>query len=142
MDGLLALDLWDVVIEVLRSSKSTDSPTHQAAGNCSRNRKSKPKHKGTHDVDQLSHVDYVTTNASSSQGESQLYIFEDNEASEHEEQHSLSHGSEHPRPEEAVERILDDTNGTNSYDCELAQRSQSSRGVSILSDNKTRSTRP
>ena len=34
MDGLLALDLWDVVIEVLRSSKSTKSPTHGAAGNC------------------------------------------------------------------------------------------------------------
>ena len=68
------------MIEVLRSSKSTDSPTHQAAGNCSRNRKSKPKHKGTHDIDQWSHVDYVTTNANSSQGESRLYIFEDNEA--------------------------------------------------------------
>ena len=39
-----------------------------------------PKQKGNRDVDQLSHVDYVTTNAHSSQGESQLYIFEDNEA--------------------------------------------------------------
>ena len=37
------------------------------------------KQKGTRDVDQLSHVDYVTTNAHSSQGESQLYIFEDTE---------------------------------------------------------------
>ena len=80
MDVLLALDLWDVVIEVLRSSKSTASPTHQAAGNCSQNHKSKPKQKGNRDVDQLSHVDYVTTNAIFSQGESQLYIFEDNEA--------------------------------------------------------------
>ena len=41
MDGLLALDFWDVVIEVLRSSKSTESPTHGAAGNCSRDHKSK-----------------------------------------------------------------------------------------------------
>ena len=31
-------------------------------------------------MEQLSHVDYVTRNASSSQGESQLYIFEDNDA--------------------------------------------------------------
>ena len=31
-------------------------------------------------VDQLSNADYVTTNANSSQGECQLYIFEDNEA--------------------------------------------------------------
>ena len=69
MDGPLAHDLWDVVIKVLRSS-----------GNRSREHKSKPKQKGNRDVDQLSHVVYVTTNANSSQGESQLYIFEDNEA--------------------------------------------------------------
>ena len=61
MDGLLALDLCDVVIEMLRSSNSTKPPTRQAAGNCSQNHKQK------------------TTNASSSQGESQLCIFEDNE---------------------------------------------------------------
>ena len=80
MDGLPALDFWDVVIEVLRSSNSTKTPTNPAAGNCSRNRKSKPKEKGNRNVDQLSHVDYVTTNENSSQGESQLFIFEDNEA--------------------------------------------------------------
>ena len=80
MDGLPALDLWDVVIELFRSSKSTETPTHQAAGNCSRNHKSKPKQKGNRDVDQFLNVDYVTTNANSSQGESQLYIFQENEA--------------------------------------------------------------
>ena len=80
MDGLPALDLWDVVIEVLRSSKSTESPHRGAAGNWSRNHKSKPKQKGNRDVDQLSHVDHVTANANSSQGESQLYIFGHNEA--------------------------------------------------------------
>ena len=80
MDGLLALDLWDVVIEVLRSSNSTKTPTNPATGTCSRNHKSKPKQRGNRDVDHLSHVDHVTTNANSSQGESQLYIFEDNEA--------------------------------------------------------------
>ena len=79
-DGLPALDLKDEVTEVLRSWKSTESPTHGAAGNCSRNRKSKSKQKGNRDVDQLSHVDNVTTNAHSHQGESQLYIFEDSEA--------------------------------------------------------------
>ena len=50
MDGLLALDSWDVVIEVLRSSNSTKTPTNPAAGNCSRNHKSKPKQKGNRDV--------------------------------------------------------------------------------------------
>ena len=43
-------------------------------------KKPKPKQKGNRDVDQLSHVDYVTTDANSSQGESELYIFENNEA--------------------------------------------------------------
>ena len=81
MDGLPALDLWGVVIEVLRSSNSTKSPkTKPAAGKCSRNHKSKPKQKGNRDVDQLSRVDYGTTNANSSQGESRLNIFEDNVA--------------------------------------------------------------
>ena len=67
MDGLPALDIWDLVTEVLRSSNS-------------RTHKSKPKQKGNRNVGQLSHVDHVTTNAHSSQGESQLHIFEDNEA--------------------------------------------------------------
>ena len=80
MDGLPALDLRGVVMEVSRSSKSTESPNHEATGNCSRNHKSKPKQKGHRDVDQLSSVDHVTKNSNSSHGESQLYIFEDNEA--------------------------------------------------------------
>ena len=79
MDGLL-LDLWDVVKEVLRSPNSTKPPTYPTSGNCSRKNKSNPKPKGNRDVDQLSHVDHVTTKAHSSQGESQMYIFEDNEA--------------------------------------------------------------
>ena len=80
MDGLPALDLWDVVMEELRSSNSTKPPTNPAAGNCLRSQKSNPKTRGHRDVDQLSHVDHVTANAHSSQGESQLYIFESNEA--------------------------------------------------------------
>ena len=74
-NGFPAFDLWDVVMEVLRSSN-----TKQAAGNCLRNRTSKHKQKGNRDVDQLSHVDHVTANAHSSQGESQLYIFEGGDA--------------------------------------------------------------
>ena len=47
MGGLLALDFWDVVIEVIRSPNSTKPPTSPAAGNCSQNHKSKPEQKGT-----------------------------------------------------------------------------------------------
>ena len=85
MNGIPALDLWDVVREELSSTNSTKTQPIPASGNrcetgtSSRNTpKSKPK--GNRDVDQLSHVDYVTTNTHSFQGESQLYIFEDNEA--------------------------------------------------------------
>ena len=80
LDGLLALHLWDLVIDVLRSSNSTKTPTNPEAGNYSCDHKSKPIQKENRDDDQFSHVDYVTTNANSSQGVSQLYIFEDNEA--------------------------------------------------------------
>ena len=83
MDGLLALDYWDVVIELSRSSNSTKTPTNPAAGNCSRNHKSNPKQKGNRDVEQLSNVDYVPTNTHSSQGESQLYICEDKHHKSH-----------------------------------------------------------
>ena len=67
MDGVCALDLWDLVIEALRSTSGPTSPTNPAtSGNgCEtglRN-KSKPKQKGHRDVDQLSYVDYVSTNA-------------------------------------------------------------------------------
>ena len=86
MDGLPALELWDVVIEVLHSSKNTDTPTQRAAGNRLRkklrstNSNTKFKRRGTRQVDELSTVDHVTTNANSSQCEAQLCIFEDSEA--------------------------------------------------------------
>ena len=70
--------MWDVVIDVLRSSNSTKTPTNPEAGNYSRDHTSKPIRKENRDDYQFSHVDYVTTNANSSQGVSQLYIFEDN----------------------------------------------------------------
>ena len=78
--GPPALDLWDVVTEVLRSSKSTESPTRGGSRKMLAKSHLQTQTKGNRDLDQLSHVDYVTTNANSSQGESQLYIFEDNEA--------------------------------------------------------------
>ena len=42
MDELLALDLWDVMMEVFRlSNQYQNTPTNPAAGKCSRNHKSK-----------------------------------------------------------------------------------------------------
>ena len=94
--GIPALDLWDVVIKVLHSSKNTHTHTHthikqletavekerstsKYRETCMRRsleHKPNTKVKEERDADELSNVDHVVTNASSSQ----LYIFEDNEA--------------------------------------------------------------
>ena len=83
MDGVPALDLWDIVIEVLRSANNTGQPKHnsiQETG-ATLHSKTKTQHvKRRQKSKQLNDVDYVPTNTHSSQGESQLYIFEDNEA--------------------------------------------------------------
>ena len=81
MDGLLALDLWDIVIEVLRSTNNnTARQSKLAQGNLCGTGNHSPTEKRKREVEQLSNVDSVPTNTHSSQGESQLNIFEDNEA--------------------------------------------------------------
>ena len=79
MDGLLALDRWDVVIEVLHSTNNTKRLVRLAPGNgcgtgnhSSNKTKTKtPTARSNRDVDQLSNVDYVPSNTHSSQGNSQ-----------------------------------------------------------------------
>ena len=88
MDGLFAFDHWDVVIAGVRLTNNTKRPIRQASGNwCGTGNHSSnktmsktPTERSNRDVDQLSNVDHVLTNTHASQGESQLYIFEDNEA--------------------------------------------------------------
>ena len=83
MDGLPALDIWDMVIEVLRSTNNNVQPNHNGIRHTGANLLSKTKTQNVRrrqNVGQLSDVDYVHTNTFSSQGESQLYIFEDNGA--------------------------------------------------------------
>ena len=81
-DGLLALDLWDTVLEVPRSTNNNvqhKHTSHQETG-AVLDSKTKTQHvKRKQKVDQLREVVYVPTNTHSSQGESQLYIFEDKE---------------------------------------------------------------
>ena len=95
MDGISALDLWDVVIEILHSSQNTHHIVRdhrrkekiddqvQRSRACGEIRSTNPntmlKRSGNRDVDGLSNVDHVVTNASSSQPEVQLYIFEESE---------------------------------------------------------------
>ena len=74
MDGLPALDLWDIVIEVLHSTEGKTQPKytgHQETG-AVLDSKTKTQHVSRKQkVDQLSEVGH---------NESQLHIFEDNEA--------------------------------------------------------------
>ena len=77
MDGLFALDLWDTVIEVLRSTNNVQ-PKHTSVQETGADPDSKTETQHVtrkQKVDQVSEVDHVTTNKHSSQGESQLYNF-------------------------------------------------------------------
>ena len=70
MDGLLALDFWDVVLEVLPSTNNDKRQIRLAPGNwcgtgnhkSNKTKTKTPTEKSNRDVDQLSNVDYIPTN--------------------------------------------------------------------------------
>ena len=83
MDGIPALDLCDIVIEVLRSTNNTVKPNDDSIREtCARqNPKTKtPTDKRKQKVNQWSDVDNEPINTQCSQFESQLYTFEAVEA--------------------------------------------------------------
>ena len=88
MDGIPALDLCEMVIEALRSMNNTARQGRLAQGDlCGTGEHSINKNKtGTstetrkREIERFSNVDYVPTSTHTSQSESQLYIFDDNEA--------------------------------------------------------------
>ena len=85
----LAFNRWDVVIEVLHSSKNTRQavrdhcrkekvddqvPRSRARGEIQSTNHTKSKRDSNREVDELSNVDHVVTSAKPSQFEAQLYI--------------------------------------------------------------------
>ena len=76
MDGLPALDLWDLVIEVLGTTHRIPKSTQP----CMLETDAKIQNTLTDQNVDLSNVDQVPSNAHLSEKESQLYIFEDDEA--------------------------------------------------------------
>ena len=71
------------MIEVLRSTNNNDQPKHtsmQETDAALHSKAKTQKFKRGQKVDQSSDVDFVPTNTHSSHNESQLYIFEDDEA--------------------------------------------------------------
>ena len=81
MDGSLELDLWDLVIEVLRTTQRIPKPTQACTRETSVKTRITPKIEQVlaRNVD-LSNIDQVLANAHLSEKESKLYIFEDNDA--------------------------------------------------------------
>ena len=83
MDGIPALDLWDLVIEVLHSSKNQpvqgELLRDEAQKKHTNTKTKKKKHISRDDIE-LFNVDHVTTNAKPSHFGALLYNFEDNEA--------------------------------------------------------------
>ena len=83
MDGIAALDLWDLVTEVLHSSSNQlEKSRENVQGNLLHDTPSR-KHIKTpiqyNDLE-LCNVDYASPNVKSSQFGAMLYIFEDSEA--------------------------------------------------------------
>ena len=82
MDGIPALDLWDLVMEVYHSSPTQSKKSKgQARGNSLRDTTSN-KHTQNqtedptkHNNHELSNVDYVSSNAKSSLFGAMLYVF-------------------------------------------------------------------
>ena len=117
MDGIPALDLWDVVIEVLHSSNNVP-PTQKiptpkskfrgAAGSCVRDtvQNIKLRKEGDRNVDQLSKPGQVTTNAYSSQCDAQLYIFEERSCDQDDHQKTKSDESRVQNPQSRVSLVV------------------------------------
>ena len=74
MDGIPALDFWDLIVIVLRGN------THQNDQALGDKYKSPTRKKIHGTIDDLDNVDFISSNVNSSHREALLYIFEDNEA--------------------------------------------------------------
>ena len=74
MDGIPALDLWDLIVTVLHGNTNQSK---QVQGDLSTSLTRKKIHGK---IDDLNNVDLVSSNVNSSRQEALLYVFEDNEA--------------------------------------------------------------
>ena len=80
MDGIPALDFWDMGIEVWHSSLNQPSIQGSLCDNGQSRKRTNTRTKKHSNRDDLNNVDHVTTQAKLSHFGAVLYIFEDNEA--------------------------------------------------------------
>ena len=78
LDGIPALDLWDLIVLVLGNTIQTHCRTVQPVVNCDKDHGSNKRSQGMINV--LNSIDGVPSNVQSSHQEALLYVFEDNEA--------------------------------------------------------------
>ena len=73
LDGLLALELWDLIVSVFGSVSQTSDRTGRPVD-------LKRNHKPQGKINVMENIDSVPSNVQSSRQEALLYVFEDNEA--------------------------------------------------------------
>ena len=78
LDGIPALDLWDLIVLVLGNTIQTHDRTVQPVVNCDKSHGPNKRSQGMFNV--LPNVDCVHSNVQFSHQEALLYVFEDNEA--------------------------------------------------------------
>ena len=85
LDGIPALDLWDLIVAVLHGN--TYQSNQERGDPCTNKREVRAaphklqKRKKSHGmIDDLDNVDFISSNVNSSRQEALLYVFEDNEA--------------------------------------------------------------
>ena len=78
LDGIPALDLWDLIVLILGNTIQTRDRTGQPVMKCDKRHGPNKRSQGMFNV--LNNVDFIPSNVQSSHQEALLYVFEDNEA--------------------------------------------------------------
>ena len=78
LDGIPALDLWDMIVFVLGNTIQTPDRSGQPVVNSDKNHGPHKRSQGV--INDLDNVDFTPSNVQSSHQEALLYVFEDNEA--------------------------------------------------------------
>ena len=74
LDGIPALDLWDLIVSVFGSVSQVSDRSRQPDNDVHKHHKSQRR------INDLENIDFVPSNVQSSRQEALLYVFEDNEA--------------------------------------------------------------
>ena len=74
LDGLLALELWDLIVSVFESVSQISDRTGQPVNDVNKHHKSQKR------INVMENIESVPSNVQSSRQEALLYVFEDNEA--------------------------------------------------------------